>query len=149
MAGVLKSIQQAFTGEKIPFARTPKVRNRTAAPALHVLVPYLIVLFSLFTLYRDVLHENWGNAVFAALNATLAAYAIRAYIGIKNSISDMFFGVVSWLFVSPKKTPVPAASYPTATPETTDWETILYQGDRRLNRDLRGKNDRRRRINLR
>lgn len=149
MAGVLKSIQQAFTGEKIPFARTPKVRNRTAAPALHVLVPYLIVLFSLFTLYRDVLHENWGNAVFAALNATLAAYAIRAYIGIKNSISDMFFGVVSWLFVSPKKTPVPAAPYPTATPETTDWETILYQGDRRLNRDLRGKNDRRRRINLR
>lgn len=32
LAGVLKSIQQAFTGEKIPFARTPKARNRTAAP---------------------------------------------------------------------------------------------------------------------
>ena len=35
LAGVLKLIQQSFTGEKIPFARTPKVRNRTAAPALH------------------------------------------------------------------------------------------------------------------
>ncbi|MGP4994677.1 glycosyltransferase family 2 protein [Glutamicibacter ardleyensis] len=149
MAGVLKSVQQAFTGEKIPFARTPKVRDRTAAPALHVAVPYIIVLFSLFTLYRDVLSENWGNAVFAALNAVLAAYAIRAYIGVKNSLSDMTLGLVSWLFVSPKKSPPVAAAYPPATPETTDWETILYQGDRRLNRDLRGKNDRRRRINLR
>lgn len=149
MAGVLKSIQQAFTGEKIPFARTPKVRNRTAAPALHVAVPYLIVIFSIFTLYRDISHENWGNAAFAAINATLAAYAIRAYIGLKNSFSDMALGLVSWLFVSPKEKRIEAPKYPTATPETTDWETILYQGDRRLNRDLRGENDRRRRINLR
>ena len=34
LAGVLKSMQQAITGEKIPFARTPKVKDRTAAPAL-------------------------------------------------------------------------------------------------------------------
>ncbi len=30
LAGVFKSIQQAVTGKKIPFARTPKVRDRTA-----------------------------------------------------------------------------------------------------------------------
>ena len=53
LAGVLKSIQQAFTGDKIPFARTPKVKDRTAAPAIYVLMPYLIVAFSLLTVWRD------------------------------------------------------------------------------------------------
>lgn len=149
LAGVLKSIQQAFTGEKIPFARTPKVRDRTAAPALHVLVPYLIVIFSLFTLWRDLQHQNWGNVVFAAINATLAAYAIRAYVGIKNSVADMGLGLISWLFVAPKPEAQPAPVHPQATPETTDWATILYQGDRRLNRDLRGSEDRRKRIGIR
>lgn len=149
LAGVLKSIQQAFTGEKIPFARTPKVRDRTAAPALHVLVPYLIVIFSLFTLWRDLQHQNWGNVLFAAINATLAAYAIRAYVGIKNSVADMGLGLISWLFVAPKPKAQPAPVHPQATPETTDWATILYQGDRRLNRDLRGSEDRRKRIGIR
>ena len=36
---MLKSIEQAITGKKIPFARTPKVKNRTAAPLLYVVVP--------------------------------------------------------------------------------------------------------------
>ncbi|WP_431712152.1 glycosyltransferase family 2 protein [Glutamicibacter uratoxydans] len=149
LAGVLKSIQQAFTGQKIPFARTPKVRNRTAAPALHVAVPYLIVFFSLFTLWRDLEQQNWGNAAFAAINATLAAYAIRSYIGVKNSIADLVLGIVSWLFVTPRTKAQPAPEYPQATPESTDWATILYQGDRRLNRDLRGSEDRRKRIGIR
>ncbi|MFB0833935.1 glycosyltransferase family 2 protein [Arthrobacter halodurans] len=148
IAGVLKSIQQAFTGDKIPFARTPKVRDRTAAPALYVAVPYLIVAFSLLTLWRDVQGQNWGNAAFAAINAALAAYAIRAYIGIKNSLVDMALGVVDWLFVHPRERKAAPEPLPEATPETTDWSTILYQGDRRLNRDLRGKKDRRRRIGV-
>ncbi|MGJ9402954.1 glycosyltransferase family 2 protein [Arthrobacter sp. KK5.5] len=148
IAGVAKSIQQAFTGAKIPFARTPKVRDRTAAPGVYVLVPYLIVAFSLLTLWRDIEGENWGNAAFAGINALLAAFAIRAYIGIKNSIADMSLGLVSWLFVAPRKRSAPAAERPEATPETADWTTILYQGDRRLNRDLRRRGDRRRRIGV-
>ena len=148
MAGVLKSAEQAFTGEKIPFVRTPKVRDRTASPGLYVAVPYLIVIFSIITLWRDFQESNWGNFAFAAFNSVLALYAIRAYIGFKNSIVDMALGVVHWLFVPPRKaksTPVP---YPVATPENTDWSTLLYQGDRRLDRDLRGNDDRRRRIGV-
>ena len=56
LAGVLKSLQQALTGDKIPFVRTPKVKDRTAAPALYVLAPYLIVAFSLLTVWRN---WNW------------------------------------------------------------------------------------------
>ncbi|GER21740.1 glycosyl transferase [Zafaria cholistanensis] len=148
LAGVLKSIQQAFTGEKIPFVRTPKVRDRTASPGLYVVVPYLIVAFSLFTLWRDVREQNWGNAVFAGFNAISALFAIRAYIGIKNSLVDMGLGLLNWLFVAPKEKPAAKPAPAPAAPENTDWATILYQGDRRLNRDLRGSKDRRRRIGV-
>ena len=144
LGGVLKSIQQAFTGEKIPFARTPKVRNRTASPGLHVLVPYLIVIYSLVTVWRSYQHETWGNLAFALFNAVLAAAAIRAYIGITNSLVDMVMGVVNWLFV-PVRKPAPAPTGP-LVPAPVDWESILYHGDRRLGRDLRRKDDRRRRI---
>lgn len=149
LAGVLKSIQQAFTGEKIPFVRTPKVKDRTAAPGLYVVIPYAIVAFSLLTLARDVMEQNWGNAVFAGLNALLAAGAIRAYIGIKNSMVDMGLGVLNWLYVSPRKKKVEESKVIAKTAEEADWESILYHGDRRLNRDLRSGNDRRRRAGVR
>lgn len=146
LAGVLKSLQQAFTGDKIPFVRTPKVKNRTAAPGLYVLVPYLIVVFSLFTLWRDGTVGNWGNVAFAALNAILAAFAIRAYIGVRNSVVDFGLGALNWLYIKPK---VPQAAAPVVVPKTAeevDWQALLYHGDRRLNRDLRGGSDRRRRV---
>ncbi|WP_456696490.1 glycosyltransferase family 2 protein [Aeromicrobium sp. P5_D10] len=143
LAGVLKSIQQAFTGEKIPFARTPKVRDRTAAPALHVLVPYLIVIFSIITAWRDFNQENWGNFSFAVFNAVLAAGAIRAYIGVRASFVDMGLGLVNWLYVEPKPQ---KAKVERSVDDTIDWESILYYGDRRLARDLRRRGDRRRRI---
>ncbi len=148
LAGVLKSIQQAFTGEKIPFVRTPKVRDRTAAPGLYVVVPYLIVAFSLWTLWRDVTAHNWGNAAFAAFNAVLAAYAIWAYIGVRDSLVDMWLGLLNWLYVPDRKPKASTAAAP-ATPAPVDWAGILYHGDRRLNRDLRGGNDRRRRVGTR
>lgn len=144
LAGVSKSIQQAFTGEKIPFARTPKVRDRTAAPGLHVLVPYLIVIYSLITAWRSFEHDNWGNFAFALFNAVLAAMAIQAYIGLRASLVDLTMAVVNWLFVPVQ--PAPAAQPARTGPEPVNWEEILYHGDRRLGRDLRIRGDRRRRI---
>jgi hypothetical protein len=149
LAGVLKSLQQAVTGDKIPFARTPKVKDRTAAPALYVLTPYAIVAFSLLTVWRDAQAGNWGNVAFASLNAALAAFAIHAYIGVFNSAVDVFLGVVNWLYVSPRARTVKESPVIAKTAEEVDWETILYHGDRRLNRDLRGSTDRRRRIAVR
>jgi cellulose synthase (UDP-forming) len=149
LAGVLKSLQQAVTGDKIPFARTPKVKDRTAAPAIYVLTPYAIVAFSLLTVWRDAQLGNWGNVAFASLNAVLAAGAIRAYIGVINSAVDAFLGMVNWLYVSPRPKKVTQSPVVAKTAEEIDWETILYHGDRRLNRDLRGSADRRRRISVR
>jgi hypothetical protein len=142
LAGVLKSMQQALTGEKIPFARTPKVSGRTAAPGFYVLVPILIVAFSAFTFWRDFTAQNWGNAAFAAFNAILCAWAIVAYIGVGNAIADMGLGVLNWLWVDEKKAQksrVVDANAP------INWEALLYYGDRRLARDVRRDRDRRRR----
>jgi cellulose synthase/poly-beta-1,6-N-acetylglucosamine synthase-like glycosyltransferase len=149
LAGVLKSLQQAVTGDKIPFARTPKVKDRTAAPAIYVLTPYAIVAFSLLTVWRDAQHGNWGNVAFASLNAVLATGAIRAYIGVVNSAVDVFLGTLNWLYVTPRPKKIEEPPVIAKSAEEVDWEAILYHGDRRLNRDLRGSTDRRRRIAVR
>lgn len=146
LAGVLKSLQQGATGSKIPFARTPKVTGRTAAPAIYVVLPYVIVAFSIFTAIRDIAAQNWGNAIFASFNAIMASWAIIAYIGIRASIVDAVLGVVGWLYV-PEKKPARATSKNAVDPEAqVNWQAILYHGDRRLRRDLVRTSDRRRRL---
>lgn len=125
LAGVLKSLQQALSGKKIPFARTPKVKNRTASPILYVIAPLLIVGFSVFTLWRDVDAQNWGNAAFAGFNACLAAWAILSYIGIRNTIVDIWLGLTNWLYVDvyPKTVVTTEANEP-----ALDWRAVLYHG---------------------
>ncbi|MDY7542532.1 MULTISPECIES: glycosyltransferase family 2 protein [unclassified Cryobacterium] len=148
LAGVLKSFQQMFSAEKIPFVRTPKVLNRTAAPALYVIVPYLIVAFSLLTLYRDISYQNVGNAIFAAFNAVATGAAILMYIGLWNSVVDVWLGLLNFLYVDVKK-PKQPAGFRIDPGAPVDWQGILYHGDRRLNRDSRTSRDRRRRIGVR
>lgn len=125
LAGVLKSLQQALSVKKIPFARTPKVKNRTVAPLMYVIIPALIVAFSMFTLYRDAIAQNWGNALFAGLNAFLASWAIVAYIGIKNSVIDTWVGLTNWMYVDTAKA---KQSSKTGEPGL-NWKAVLYHGE--------------------
>jgi hypothetical protein len=69
--------------------------------------------------------------------------------GVIKSAVDVVLRVVNWLYCSswPKKV---KESLVIAKPaEEVDRETILHHGDRRLNRDLGGSTDRRRRIAVR
>lgn len=126
LAGVLKSIEQAITGRKIPFARTPKVKDRTPAAPLYVISPLLIVGFSIFTVWRNVLIPNWGNAIFALFNTITASWAIIAYIGIGNLFADLWFGLTDWLYVEdkPKSPPKEIEVKP-----AIDWQAVLYHGE--------------------
>lgn len=126
LAGVLKSMQQALSGKKIPFARTPKVKDRTLSPLLYVITPLLIVGFSIFTLWRDVNAENWANAAFAGFNAIVATWAIVAYIGIMNIFKDIWHGVTNWLYV---EVPVKQTTTTESTKAPLDWRAVLYHGD--------------------
>ncbi len=108
IAGTLKSLQQALTTKKIPFARTPKVKNRTATAWIYLVSPLLIIGFSLFTLWRNIEGQNWGNAAFAGFNAFAASWAVIAYIGLKNLLVDLWLAFVDWLYV---EVPVTARSW--------------------------------------
>ena len=99
IAGTLKSLQQAITTKKIPFARTPKVKDRTATAWLYLVSPALIIGFSVFTLWRNIQGENWGNAAFAGVNAFAASWAVVSYIGIRNMLSDLFAALIDWLYI--------------------------------------------------
>lgn len=115
IAGTLKSIQQAITTKKIPFARTPKVKNRTATAWLYLVSPLLIIGFSLFTLWRNIEGQNWGNAAFAGFNAFAATWAVVAYIGVKNMFVDLWLAIIDWLYVEvPVKEKRTRAKWPIA-----------------------------------
>jgi cellulose synthase/poly-beta-1,6-N-acetylglucosamine synthase-like glycosyltransferase len=121
LSGVVKSLGQAIGGQKIAFARTPKVRNRTTAAISFVAVPYLIVAFALFTIWRDVHQAAYTHAAYAAVNALLCAYAVVAFIGIRHSLVDIWSNVLQrvWRPVEPVGRP---------QVEELDWVTVLYDG---------------------
>lgn len=124
LAGVLKSVEQALTGRKIPFARTPKVRDRTATQLLYVVSPWAILIFSVVTAWWNASAQNWGTAAFAGFNSLCAAWAIVENIGVRNSLVDVWLGLTDWMWV-------PVASGPAAHPSAGiefDWEAALYHG---------------------
>lgn len=125
IAGTLKSLEQALTTKKTAFARTPKVKNRTAVGLPYVISPLLIVAFSIFTLYRNILGDNWGNAAFAGFNAVASIWAILSYIGIRNLLVDVWLGLTDMLYVNvtPKKKVQEDGE------KTFNWQGVLYHGE--------------------
>ncbi|MGS0683852.1 glycosyltransferase family 2 protein [Nakamurella sp. GG22] len=132
LAGVVKSVQQAVTGKRIPFARTPKVANRTATPLLFAISPFIIIVFSAVTVWRDVNNQFWGNAAFAAFNALTASYALFALMGASNALVDIWLGFVERLYVTDKaskpKVAVRRRRKETFEPTKPTWEDVLYRG---------------------
>jgi cellulose synthase/poly-beta-1,6-N-acetylglucosamine synthase-like glycosyltransferase len=137
LAGSISSIVQALTGAKGKFMRTPKVRDRTIPAFLYVVLPYLLVGFSAYTFKLAFDRGLWANAVFAAVNGVLGAYAIVAFIGLRNSLVDIWTNVVSWLYKPQSYKSAPArTAAPSVDPDAegvADWELVLYMGfaDRR------------------
>jgi cellulose synthase/poly-beta-1,6-N-acetylglucosamine synthase-like glycosyltransferase len=132
LAGSLSSIAQGLTGAKGRFRRTPKVRNRTVPAFTYVVLPYVVVAVAVLTLARAYDRHLWWNAIFAVINTVLGTYAIVAFIGIRNSIVDVWLNVVSWLY-KPASAKRPAARKAMPTPiahgtHLSDWESVLYIG---------------------
>ena len=92
IAGVFKSLQQAWTGEQIPFVRTPKVAGRTTAPAIFIYVLCGLAINWFVTSYLNIVDENWFHAIFALVNALMMLYAIVALIGIQESWQGLTLG---------------------------------------------------------
>ncbi len=145
LAGSLSSIVQALTGAKGKFIRTPKVRDRTIPAFAYVVLPYALVGFSAYTFKLAWDRGFWSNAIFAAINGLLGAYAIVAFIGLRNSLVDVWANVLSWLYKPQRYNSTPARTRgPAADPEAqavSNWELVLYMGfadRRRRARDAAG-----------
>ncbi|QUY60796.1 Glycosyltransferase [Gulosibacter molinativorax] len=93
LAGVLKSIQQGITRRKIPFARTPKIADRVAAPGLFVILPYLIALGLAAASATSIMLGNVLGSVFAALTALLALVGSVVFIGVHEGYQDIVAGL--------------------------------------------------------
>ena len=127
IAGTLKSLEQALTTQKTPFARTPKVKDRTVAALPYVLSPLLIVGFSCFTLWRNIEGGNWGNAAFAGFNTFASIWAIVSYIGIKNIFMDIWIGCTELLYV--EATTSKSQQGPVTDQPRFNWKSVLYHGE--------------------
>jgi cellulose synthase/poly-beta-1,6-N-acetylglucosamine synthase-like glycosyltransferase len=97
LAGTLSSVVQAITASKAPFVRTPKVRSRTVVPPFFVTAPYLLIALAGYTCYLDCRHHRLGNMAYAALYVVLACYAAKAFIGLRNSVADVWIHAASLL----------------------------------------------------
>jgi hypothetical protein len=89
IGGILKSLEQIITGEKSPFARTPKVTGRTASPARFVLAEWGLALFCVTFAIFDLLDGNWLHGAFGLLNGVGFWYAILVFIGVRAGLTDV------------------------------------------------------------
>jgi cellulose synthase (UDP-forming) len=132
LAGVVKSVQQGITGRRIPFARTPKVANRTATPLLFALSPLLIIGYSILTVYRDIDQQYWVNAAFALFNTLTASYALFALMGLRHALVDIGLGIWEHLHTSEAAgRPATQRRRRSRAPQEEVlplWDEVLYRG---------------------
>jgi len=93
LAGVLRSLQQAFTGNKAAFGRTPKVQSRTPTTPVHVLFQWGLLAYLSAAFVIDMLGSRYSYASFAFINAAICCYGITVYLGWKMSYDDLRRGV--------------------------------------------------------
>jgi hypothetical protein len=89
LGGVLKSLQQAWTGHKIPFGRTPKGRDRTAAAPLYVVALYVLILHWFTQAGIDFVGGLWVHGTFVAANALLLLSGVASFVGFRHSWEDV------------------------------------------------------------
>ncbi|MHB8191354.1 MAG: glycosyltransferase family 2 protein [Ferrimicrobium sp.] len=131
LAGTANSLVQAITGEKGVFGRTPKIRERTVAPLLFVITPYLILALAGYTLVHDYYQGLYNNFLFAVINLTLAAYAVIAYIGLRDSVQDFWVQIKPWFWKRQRRREKVRPLVPSAViaePRVTNWAAVLHYG---------------------
>jgi chitinase len=130
LAGTLSSVVQGITASKAPFARTPKVKDRTVVPPFLLLAPYALIGLAGFTLYHAYVNHLTENACYAALNVILACYAAKAFIGLRNSLMDAWIHVTSLLYRSSERRQRFLGLWrrPVEQPAPTDWRSVLQAG---------------------
>jgi len=95
-AGILASIVQLVTGRKGSFMRTPKVAKRTYVPPYALLFNLGVLLLMLAYATRAVMYGEYSGAVIPIMNILLYSYGLIRFVGILDSIGDMFPALRRW-----------------------------------------------------
>jgi cellulose synthase/poly-beta-1,6-N-acetylglucosamine synthase-like glycosyltransferase len=125
LAGTIQSIMQAIRGEKIAFARTPKVKNRTVAPWLFVILPLVLVIWAGRTLVIDIENEAYWHGAFAAANLLMTLYACVFLVGIWTMLGDVLANVKDFVAGAPESRP---SRLTEGVAEIPQWASVLYVG---------------------
>ena len=88
LAGVLRSLQQAMTGRKAAFGRTPKVQGRTRVPAVYLVATYGLLAAWLAGFLWDVISGRPLHALLTLTNAAFLVYGVATLIGFRHSLDD-------------------------------------------------------------
>jgi cellulose synthase/poly-beta-1,6-N-acetylglucosamine synthase-like glycosyltransferase len=88
LGGALRSLQQAVTGRKVAFGRTPKVEIRTAAPPLYIWATASLLACSIASGIWGFANGDWARFVFSLLNTIAFSFAVTKFIGVGECIED-------------------------------------------------------------
>ena len=71
------------------------------------LIDSLLILLAGYTFYAAYQHDRVENMAYAALNVALACYAVKAFIGLRNSVVDVCIHTTSLLYkpTQPRRRP--------------------------------------------
>jgi cellulose synthase (UDP-forming) len=77
----------------------------------------------------DYYGGRWVNLIYASINVVLATYAILAYVGLWNSLVDIWANVVDFLYPmeAPGKRRASVAPVAQSQP-IPEWELLLHYG---------------------
>jgi hypothetical protein len=89
LAGVFRSLQQAATGRKAAFGRTPKVQSRTRTPPLHVFFQWAFLLYLVESFLVDSVQGHYSHSAFALANGIMCFYGISRFLGWQESYADL------------------------------------------------------------
>jgi cellulose synthase/poly-beta-1,6-N-acetylglucosamine synthase-like glycosyltransferase len=92
LAGVYRSLEQMATGRKSPFARTPKINGRTAAPASHLIALCALTATAIISAGANLWFGNLLFFGFSAINAGFFLYGFLSLIGWREALIDIAAG---------------------------------------------------------
>jgi cellulose synthase (UDP-forming) len=93
ISGAIHSIGQLWTGRKIPFQRTPKVQERTAATPGHIAAQLGLLLLALVQVLVQYRAGHWITCLLFASYSAACGYALHALIGWKTVLEDGLGGL--------------------------------------------------------
>lgn len=104
-AGVLQSLRQIAMRRKSAFARTPKVGDRTASPALHVATQLGLPAVASASAVAAAQADQLFLAAFAGFNALCLAWGVVRFIGVREAWNDLKLGCASWYRAGARRVP--------------------------------------------